>query len=454
MNQLQIIKEVLDKFDRNEVDYCILRNYEGLISNNYLDKDIDILVSKKSYSQAARILRAEKFTLNKKISLGTQKLYCKYINGEFFIFDLKVGNLAYMDLPYLHGEGILRRKVKKSFFFVPNKEDFFYSLLLHSIIDKSRFKQEYVSSLNKLLDNGIAMNYSAIDKIKLVTPRMMDMISKRDYKTLEKMRNKLIFKLLVQPKNWLPITKVVYKAKIKKVFKVINPFYYAPLMTFVGTDGSGKSTMTKKIKTALKESGVKVKYVYMGWNNHILPVGLFSKVFHLILGKKKKEKEVLNEEVNEGKNNTECSNQILFSNPKKKKGILNKTICFSADLFVITEMYLRYLFRILPYQKLGYVVLSDRYAYDRALHPVTSKIARKFILNFYPKPKMVFYLHNDALILYNRKKEIPVDEIKRQQEVFAKLKKKLGLIKIKTTNPDKDTEEVLNRYVLKETFSN
>ena len=453
MNQLQIIKEILNKFNRNEVDYCILRNYEGLLNNKYQDKDIDILVSKKSYSQAARILREEKFTLNKKISLGTEKLYSKYINGEFFIFDLKVGNLAYMDLPYLKGRGILRRKVKKSFFFVPNKEDFFNSLLLHSIIDKGKFKEEYMSSLNQLLDNRRNINYSLNNCPRIISSEMKKLVSKRDYKTLEKMRNKLIFKLLIQPKNWLPITKVVYKAKIKKVFKVINPFYYAPLMTFVGTDGSGKSTMTKKIKVALKESGVKVKYVYMGWNNHILPVGLFSKVFHLILGKKKKGKKVLNEEVKKKRNNAECSNQILFSNPKKKKSVLNKTICFSADLFVIAEMYLRYLSRILPYQKLGYVVLSDRYAYDRALHPVTSKIARKFILNFYPKPKMIFYLHNDAIVLYNRKKEIPVDEIKRQQEVFAKLEKKLELIKIKTTHPDKNTEEVLNRYVLKETFS-
>ena len=182
------------------------------------------------------------------------------------------------------------------------------------------------------------------------------------------MRTGLIVRLLLNPINKCYLCSVIYKAKIRKILRIVNPFYYAPLIAFIGTDGSGKSTMTKKINSIFSKNGFESKYVYMGWNEPILPVDFFSKLLHRFLGTGKK---------GNGKE-------------ESKKSLYRQALYFSADLFVLFEMYLRYVLKILPSRKLGRIVFSDRYAYDRILYRHSSGFARWFLLNLFPKPSYTF----------------------------------------------------------------
>ncbi len=53
-----------------------------------------------------------------------------------------------------------------------------------------------------------------------------------------------------------------------------------------------------------------------------------------------------------------------------------------------------------------------------------------FFSRFVPKPDCVFILDADPQILYNRKKEIPLEEIKEQSERYKEYIRYMGNAKI------------------------
>ena len=72
--------------------------------------------------------------------------------------------------------------------------------------------------------------------------------------------------------------------------------------------------------------------------------------------------------------------------------------------------------------------LFDRYIYDFIVDPYRSRInlptwIRKLYVKFTPQPKIVFYLHADPDVIFKRKQELTLEEIKRQNEIYLNLAK-------------------------------
>ena len=70
--------------------------------------------------------------------------------------------------------------------------------------------------------------------------------------------------------------------------------------------------------------------------------------------------------------------------------------------------------------------IFDRYSYDLVVDPARTKIKlplsiRKIFVAVTPKPKVVFVLSADVETVYARKKELPMEEIKRQNEEYKRL---------------------------------
>ena len=61
---------------------------------------------------------------------------------------------------------------------------------------------------------------------------------------------------------------------------------------------------------------------------------------------------------------------------------------------------------------------------------------------FFPKPTLTFYLYNKPEILYKRKKEHTIEELKRQMKLFDYLQKNFKAEKIKTDNISRNTKEI------------
>jgi len=68
----------------------------------------------------------------------------------------------------------------------------------------------------------------------------------------------------------------------------------------------------------------------------------------------------------------------------------------------------------------------DRYSYDLVVDPVRTRLnlplwVRKLYVNCTIHPKIVFYLDADPEVIYARKQELTLDEIKRQNIEYKKV---------------------------------
>lgn len=103
----------------------------------------------------------------------------------------------------------------------------------------------------------------------------------------------------------------------------------------------------------------------------------------------------------------------------------------------------------------------DRYSYDFIVDPLRTKLnlprsVRKIFVTLTPQPGIVFYLDADPNIIYTRKQELSLDEIKRQVVEYRKLMKtnpkRFVMINAEQTPEEMAQEAIfylLNRYTEK-----
>lgn len=133
------------------IDYVVLRNFECLPDHFTMKDhgDIDLLVNNieattyvtnasSVYSQSSRVL--------KKVS----------INNEDILFDFRYIGDGYMDSCWQ--KNILNEKILyNNYFYIPNNNNYFYSLLYHALIHKKRMCTDYRKKLS-LLSKEIPIN--------------------------------------------------------------------------------------------------------------------------------------------------------------------------------------------------------------------------------------------------------------------------------------------------------
>ena len=128
----------------NTADYAILRNYENLPEEIYVNDHNDIDLICTSYENIAYILNAKKvFNEEYRVHYKTE------INDKFAYFDLRyVGDdYYYKSLE----EDLLKNKVyNKKGFYTISDENYFYTLLYHAVLHKPEFSKDYKDRLLKM----------------------------------------------------------------------------------------------------------------------------------------------------------------------------------------------------------------------------------------------------------------------------------------------------------------
>lgn len=412
------LKKILEKFYIRNIEYCLLKNYdEAFKRKEFLEKDLDILVSRKNIEKINEIFKEEGFFFKKSSKFEEVKSYKKYVrkHGRILCFGVHLDNLSYHNIPYIYGNEVLKRRIKKSFFFSPSNEDLLLILLLHPILSKgfftsAKYKPTHIAGIKSLLNDIKDKNY-IYDQLSRVfghktAKEIQKLLFSGNFKKLERKKNLLLLLILIR--NFSKFPYIVWDI-IKKRMKRFIPYQNGQVIAFLGIDGSGKTTITKELKKELELLGEKVEIVYMGkWRNRILPISRISAI------KKNNSKEL----------------------PIRKKKLYE----LFKNIILVLDMLLRYIIKIYPKKKKGYYILTDRYAYDLLLYHRSSLM--KFLLRFFPKPDKIFYLHNHPKILLLRKQQHDLDEIKRQLYLYKKINKELNLkaIEIKTD----EIEDTLN----------
>jgi len=147
------IKELFYLLNRT-INYVVLRNFEGLPDqyNTGPHGDIDILTD--NYKGICYISNSKKI-FNKR----NRVLNMVRISGEDILFDFRYIGDGYYDKKW--EETILNRKVlSPNGFFVPNEEDYFYTLLYHASVHKASISKDYINRLLEMADRLDVKNFN------------------------------------------------------------------------------------------------------------------------------------------------------------------------------------------------------------------------------------------------------------------------------------------------------
>ena len=167
----------------NCVNYAILRNYEGLPEEIYVNdhNDIDVICEsmiETAYILNARSMHKEPYRVQHEVSVGDKKAF----------FDLRnVGDNYYCKALE---ERILKNRVfNEKGFYTLNKEDYFYTLLYHAYIQKPEFKDDYKEKLSQ-------MNVVSVDKTTSLDEYgkiLKNWLKKNDYFVIEPIDRSVYF---------------------------------------------------------------------------------------------------------------------------------------------------------------------------------------------------------------------------------------------------------------------
>jgi len=412
---MKILKEFFDELNKNNINYCVLRNYQNL-PESLGGSDLDILISQKDINKFYLILNEVLKKNNGKIIIK----YGKYtprlciagvIEDELYGLQIDVheGILPYKFIPMFSVDYILNNKSKYNQIYVANNNDAIFLAFLKEILNNKTCKLNYYQEAKKIWlekkDNykNILLKIYDIEFINLLNDLMETEYDMKKIKKLALLGRKILLKGV---NNKIKLLKVFSE----KIYRLKNPPGFT--IAFLGVDGSGKSTIINEIKKPLNEAVHNALYY-----KHMRP-NLLPNISELLKKNKKKDKNYL---IPHG------------AKPSGFFGSLLRLTYYSFDYIV------GYFVKIYPNMvKKSSIFIFDRYYYDFLIDPQRARISLpKKIICFFekliPKPNLVIVLIAEPDVIYNRKKELSLEEIKKQVNNFTILAENKNFI-INNTN--------------------
>lgn len=130
----------------SSVTYCVLRNFDSL-SIGIIEDDVDILVD--DFEKFISVSRARKI-------MKREAGWAITISEHDVRFDVRTPNDQYYDSDW--AQNILSQRVMDRGIFIPDEENFRYSLLYHILIHKKHIDRKYCNFLsnefNMIVNNG------------------------------------------------------------------------------------------------------------------------------------------------------------------------------------------------------------------------------------------------------------------------------------------------------------
>lgn len=433
MRKNELVLDVLGQLDARNIDYVLLRNYNFLLEDREpqwaSEKSVDMMIAQEDYGQFDQLLRARGFQQRRQQFAHSHKAYFLITAIKAVSFDVQVGGIHWNDLRYLDAKEVLFNRVKLKSFYVLQDTDQFVMLLLHSVLGKRDFKEEYKEILRRLHDS--IDKKAAQEKLQRALPeslaqRLFSLAWEEKFDEIISQKHIFIFYFIFSSLKKVAIFTALFFRWIKwKKF-----FRSYPLISIIGPNGAGKSTLVAALVQYLQKNNRKALQIYTGrGRGQLLP---FQKLGNAYKHKERKK------------------------DKQQRPSLWKRKILYTSIVPIFAlDLWIRYLFLIWPLRQQRTIVITDRYCTDILLMPNVPFLLRYFLFQLFPKPTKTFYLYNSPKVLHERRQEESLENLQKQLIVFDQMKEYLNAHKVLTDDTEKVQEEVFTEvmnYLYREWF--
>lgn len=409
---IEFTSTLFRELENEDVQYFILRNYEKLPEQN-LGKDIDIVIKPKAYSQTEKILLKVMAMFDIHYYQITQfdRMRCWYIMDDKKHFGIHIDiieNEVYKGFEFFWFEKLYKNVEKYNGFYVLNKTMDTIMLLVQNIVAYKCLKNKYRTTIA----NNYALFKNGIDKEILsfwgdkLGRKMIDSLNKSDFDSIienaykyEKGAMKRIF--LKRPFYTIKGITRFLCGKIHRV--ILCPRKFWRFIAVEAPDGTGKTTFIDSLVTELRRYYVSDEGRFC--IHHFRPLILPN------LG-------AVGEKAGVMKQDTD------FTKPHRAKPA-GKLSSFIRMTYYWVDYLIGMPYLLRKEVKAERYTIFDRYIFDFVVDPKRARISlpywmRKMFARMVIQPQIVFVLNTEADVIYKRKQELELNEIKRQLDEFNK----------------------------------
>lgn len=396
---MDFLSSLFKSLEISGLSYCVLRNYEDLpYSLNGSDLDILIPVHAKLFDivRGAAEACGGKAIAQYRVLSFSRLCYIGKQMGVWWGVQCDIHcEETYKGIPYYDYKELLKRSNKMNGLYVCNDQDAHILALLKDSLSNGLLRKDYAErarqsyltdpqyyrgQLSRYFGARIAGRWDIMFRSD-IDPATFKKISKVSRYIL------VMHAFLTKPLTTMKRFLLYQKDRLSRIFKTAG-FTVA----FLGTDGSGKSTIIEGIRLPL-ESALHSKICY----EHLRPNLLLP--LSVIFGRPQQAGPV-------------C--EPHRSKPSGFAGSMLRLAYYSLDYI------LGYWFKVYPaIVKRPCLWVFDRYYYDYLYDPIRSRVSLpqwiiRIIGLVIPKPDLILCLGADVKTIYQRKPELPKDEIERQ----------------------------------------
>lgn len=402
---IKFVEKFYRKLESENIGYCILRNADEVKNGDA--HDIDMSVKNKRLIDVEKLLFETALEDGWKIHIktGSSRDNINIKCYHLFKNEKKKVHIVHFDFfptftwngyVLLDNDILLANIDKSTLYHTASKEveavTKLFIRLLHNGYIKAKYKKYILEVFNENPESVKKVLKCFLDD--KLTEFVWQTVCKEKWTLLEENREKLIKNIKANSKKAIINQKVYLVRKAMKKAGII--------VAFEGTDGSGKSTIINALPEVLGNS---------------FPEGMMD-YYHWRPGFIKKKKTSSNGEA------------VVVSEPHAKKPY-GRIKSFAKFMFFNLDYVLGYWCKVRWQVSKGHLVVFDRYYYDYYLDKLRYRLTISdktldLFKGIIPKPDITFLLIGDPETLYERKKEISVEEIKIQIENLLKNQKKFN----------------------------
>lgn len=405
----QIFTEIISKFETNEIQYFVYRNYKEL-PDNIPTNDIDIIINPKQYKTAVSLLfdvyRQNNIKHVKIKKFGVVMNFYGIINLEQIIeIDLLKGCIVQGGYELFPFNFLSDKRIRYHNFYVLPSYLEAILLVFYKVLGWNKIKPQYVEEIQNVIINDFDNFYHTFCQFFNKKNAQLFIECFKQNRIADFTQKAPYLKLKFQRRNWLrkPFTTIkwFFIYKIQRFKDLFNN----QLICVEAPDGTGKTTFIENLSS-------KLCTLFNLSEKDFLAIKHFRPLYLPNLGAVGEKAGMMKQDIN-------------FTKPHRAQ-----PVGIFSSFIRMTYYWLDYIIGmpiILQKNERSHkITIFDRYIYDFLVDPRRSRInlpywLRKCFTKLVKQPKIVFVLDAPADVIYKRKQELTPEEISRQLVEYRKL---------------------------------